>query len=214
MGILEVHICRTRIDSKSIRRKAAPNHGPEFKLRFYTGPFTQGGSVDDTSNRSGAVLRHLLCNGYVRFASACSKGLWPALGYSKPKPGLGTVLPLSLRLLPTELLGCGLLSQRRRHVLSVSSADASADLQQELAQFLPGRSALSQRPPLHTRRVLARFEPVARCGECNRVLLLPEHDPVGRKAVRDGRSAASHNIPRAGNITSHRIDARRGNTEK
>lgn len=80
--------------------------------------------------------------------------LRPLLGPNLHDPGLGTLLSLSVRVLPPKFLGQRVLSECRQLVLPLSARNANPGLQQAMAQLLPQSPPLSQRPPLHSRRVL------------------------------------------------------------
>src|SRR5690606_19762102 len=75
-------------------------------------------------------------------------------GPSRSADRLAAVLQLSVRLLSAELPASA--GELRPPVLPLSGAEADPGLQQGLAQLLPPRTALPQRPPLHPRRVLKR----------------------------------------------------------
>ncbi len=96
-----------------------------------------GGEADDPS--FARVIVSTLFAQPMRSDCGCTESLpslRAGLGWATKQPKLGTLLPLSVRLLPTEFLGERVLPIRSQHVPSLCAGNANSGLQQAMAQCL------------------------------------------------------------------------------
>src|SRR5690348_8110040 len=100
-----------------------------------TGHIIGRGNRDDSPDVTRKRLR-IAGNAAISRAFASAASLRSPVGSQLQHPGLEPVLPLSLRVLPPELLDGRLLPQFGRSLLPISGRNAHPGVQQHLAQLL------------------------------------------------------------------------------
>ncbi len=101
--------------------------------------------------------------------STATTGLRAELGQFNQCSGLESVLPLSVHLLPTQLLVAAVFQEFQQSVLSLSQGNACAGLQQAMAQFSSQIATVSLRTSLQPRLLLIvsrrRMDAVSKCAD-------------------------------------------------